>query len=572
MIRRLVWRTAVAAVLCAASLPAALAGNDAPLLSVTLAPAAPDAQGNVPQVDVAITAEAVKVAAGAPLLRLALVSSNVESVANTLTGLQVSDDKGALALTAHDDPETGPQPFRHWVADRAVNGTLTIRYRVPITNALNSRGAAPPFELRTEDGAFSGYGGIFLVLPETDAPYRLALDWKLPAGAAALSSLGSGDVRLDVAGPVSRFAESFFMGGAIHHYPEIFPARGFMSAWQGSPPFDTTELMRWTNTLYGSYEKFFRTTDTPPYAVFLRRNLINAGGGVEVGRSFVGTFDTKTDPQEFKLTLAHEMVHTFAGTLDGAQELDGSWFSEGIAVYYERLLPWRAGLISADAFLSDLNKTAGRYYTDLLNDTPNDQIPARFWAETRVRVLPYDRGSLYFAKVDSEVRKASGGKRSLDDLILAMLARRRQGLPADKAAWVGLVTHELGDAGKTEFDAMLSGALVLPDSDAFGACFRRTTAPLRRYELGFDSKVLIEPKRIVRGLVAGSAAERAGVRNGDAIIKPVPQDGVQADQQATLTLLIRRGDQTLSITYRPRGETVAAYQWQRTSSDRCVPY
>jgi hypothetical protein len=52
----------------------------------------------------------------------------------------------------------------------------------------------------------------------------------------------------------------------------------------------------------------------------------------------------------------------------------------------------------------------------------------------------------------------------------------------------------------------------------------------------------------------------------------VPQDGIQADQHATLTLLIRRGDQTMSITYLPRGETVAAYQWRRISSDRCVPY
>ncbi len=229
MIRGLVWRIAVAAVLCAAVLPAAGAGNDAPLLSLTLASGAPDAQGNVPYVDVALTAEAVKVAAGAPLLRLALVSSNVDSVANTLTDLQASDDKGALGLTAHDDLAAGSQPFRHWVADRDVNGTLAIRYRVPVTNALNSRGAAPPFELRTEDGAFSGYGGIFLVLPETDAPYRLALDLETSVRrAAALSSLGPGNARLDVPGPASRFAESFFMGGAIHHYPQTFPARGFM--------------------------------------------------------------------------------------------------------------------------------------------------------------------------------------------------------------------------------------------------------------------------------------------------------------------------------------------------------
>jgi membrane-associated protease RseP (regulator of RpoE activity) len=67
----------------------------------------------------------------------------------------------------------------------------------------------------------------------------------------------------------------------------------------------------------------------------------------------------------------------------------------------------------------------------------------------------------------------------------------------------------------------------------------------------------------VRGLVAGSAAERAGLRNGDRIVKPVPQDEIQAEQSATLTLLIERGGRTFPITYLPRGETVPAYQWRR---------
>ncbi|HKD23954.1 MAG TPA: hypothetical protein VKB71_18180 [Rhizomicrobium sp.] len=525
----------------------------------------------MPYVDVAISSEDIKAPAHAPLLRLALVSSNVESAANSLQALEARDGKGALRLTTRDDPEGGPEPFRHWIADRDVIGRLTVRYRVPITNALNPRGAAPPFELRTEGGGFSGVGSIFLVLPETASPYRLALDWKLPPGATGISSLGPGNVSLDAPGPVGRLDQAFFMAGTIHHYPDVLPAHGFMAAWQGTPPFDAVSLMQWTGKLYGRYEHFFQTTDSPPYAVFLRRNLINAGGGVEVGRSFVGTFGDKMDVEDFKLTLAHEMVHTFVGSLDGDGELANSWFSEGIAVYYERLLPWRFGSITADAFLSDLNKTAGRYYTDLLNDTPNAEIPAKFWADTRVRVLPYDRGSLYFARLDGEVRRASNGKRSLDDLILAMLARRRHGGSMDQAAWVDLVTHELGEKGRSEFEAMLSGALVLPDSDAFGDCFRRTTAPLRRYELGFDTKVLIEPTRIVRGLVAGSAAERAGVRNGDEIVKPVPQDAIQADQNATLTLLVRREGKTLPFTYLPRGETLKAYQWERTSASGCTP-
>jgi membrane-associated protease RseP (regulator of RpoE activity) len=125
------------------------------------------------------------------------------------------------------------------------------------------------------------------------------------------------------------------------------------------------------------------------------------------------------------------------------------------------------------------------------------------------------------------------------------------------------VRGALGSRGVAQFRAMMSGALIVPPSDAFGRCFARTTVPLRRYQLGFDSQVLMEPTRIVRGLVPDSAAARAGLRNGDRIVKPVPQDAIQADQKATLTLLIERAGRTFPLTYLPRGATVAAYQWRR---------
>jgi C-terminal processing protease CtpA/Prc len=75
--------------------------------------------------------------------------------------------------------------------------------------------------------------------------------------------------------------------------------------------------------------------------------------------------------------------------------------------------------------------------------------------------------------------------------------------------------------------------------------------------------VLIERPRIVRGLIAGSAAESAGVRNGDEITKPVPQDMLQGQQDGILTLEILRGGKPLEISYLPRAETVDAYQWVR---------
>ena len=88
---------------------------------------------------------------------------------------------------------------------------------------------------------------------------------------------------------------------------------------------------------------------------------------------------------------------------------------------------------------------------------------------------------------------------------------------------------------------------------------------LERYELGFEPAVLIEADRIVRGLIPGSAADRAGLRNGDRILKPVPQDAIQGDQQALLTLQVQRVGEEFELSYRPRGETVAAWQWQRVS-------
>jgi len=87
---------------------------------------------------------------------------------------------------------------------------------------------------------------------------------------------------------------------------------------------------------------------------------------------------------------------------------------------------------------------------------------------------------------------------------------------------------------------------------------------LRRYQLGFEPKVLTEPKRIVRELIPDSAAARAGIRNGDEITQPVPQDAIQGDQAGILTLKLLRDGKPLEISYLPRGEAVEAYQWIKT--------
>lgn len=556
---------------------------------VTLAPR-PASTGRmaIATVDVTLRFEGVEAKAGAPVARLPLISSNVDTVATLIVRVVARDARGALRLTYRDvdlasqaarDAEIGG-PSREWVASRKVVGPLTLRYTVPANAVSPPRGPAPPLGFSNDGAATSAAGHVFLLLPPGNAKYRTTVAWDLsalPKGARGVSSYGEGRVTAPVPLDAAELRMAYYMAGRIGVWPGSASTRGFFSAWQGTPPFAAEPLMQWTGALYGRYVALFGEANPPPYGVFLRYNPINAGGGVGLYRSFVTTFGRPggagTDVEELRFTLAHEMFHTFQPYIGNPAGLESSWFGEGLATFYQRALPLRFGLIAPEAFLKDLNFHAGRYYTSAMATVPNSEVPKRFWADTRIRTLPYDRGMLYFAGVDEAMRRASGGKRSLDTLVFAMLALERSGKTTGNADWEAWLARELGDAAVRDFRAFLAGTAPLPDSDAFGPCFRRTTRPMRRYDLGFDSAVLAQPRRIVRGLAPGSAAAAAGLRDGDEIVVPVPQDGIQGHQTEQLKLTVRRAGKTFAVTYLPRGETVQAYQWERVpqiSDDRCA--
>ena len=553
---RAVLAAALALGLTAQSRPA----DPAPRLDLTLRPVA-IASGEVSHVEIAMVLEGIRAEAGAPLVRLPLVVNNVDTVAADLDDVAARDSRGPLRLTAQQDGE-GAGAARAWVPDRATEGAISLHYRVPIGSRTATRGAAPPLELRSEGGGFSGAGSTFLLLPPGATPAMLSVRWNLEnmaEGAFGASSIGPGNAATRAPQPPNRLERSFFMAGRIGHYE----AGPFFAAWQGSPPFDAPALMAWTGRLHTRFVGVFRPPEVSPYGVFLRPNPVNAGGGVGLADSFVATFGPGTDGDDLKLTLAHEMFHTFAPAIGSPAGLESSWFGEGLAVFYARALTLRFGEITPDRFLDSLNSTAARYYTSAMMTAPNSEVPRRFWADTRIRTLPYDRGALYFSVVDDRMRKRWRGRRSLDDLLRAMLERQRTGRTLTNGDWEAVLGAQLGPAAIAEFRAMLAGTPPLPASDAFGPCFRRIQRPLRRYVLGFEPAVLTEPRRIVRGLIPGSGAEQAGLRNGDEILRPVPQDGIQGNQTQMMRLEIRRDGRDFPLSYLPRGETVQTWQWER---------
>ncbi|PHY17569.1 peptidase M61 [Caulobacter sp. BP25] len=540
-----------------------------PSLSVLLKPSRMDEAKGQGSLEVEMRFSELPATAGAPMLSLPIVIANTATVAETLTGLTATDADGEVPLMVRDDPAQGLVWSRHWLAGRATRGPVVVRYTAPVDNTPPKRGSGPPYALRTEGGGVSGVGNTFILLPEEEKVRKISLSWDLralPQGSTATSSFGEGDVALPD-GPADQLASTVFMAGPMKREPAIVSETGFSSAWLGKPPFDPAPLMAWTNRLHGWMSGFFQDKSVPPYRVFLRYNPINAGGGTALTRSFLTTYGADTKGDSLKGTLSHEMVHTWT------ESNAGQWYGEGVAVHYQGLLPFRAGLLSPEEFLEDLNDTARRYYANPLNDTPDQEIAPRFWEDTRIRVLPYDRGGLYFAVLDGRIRRATAGKRSVDDLVLEMNRRYAAGQSTDDAAWIELVVKELGEDGRKLHQAMLAGALMLPESDDFGPCFTRTTAEVRRFELGFEPKSLVGTTKTIRGLIPGSEAAKAGLKDGDVVTYAVAMDGVQGDPAATLTLKVTREGRSFPLTYLPRGETAKVYQWTRkpgTESLKCA--
>jgi predicted metalloprotease with PDZ domain len=517
-------------------------GAEAPLMTVTISPGPMDEHAKAGEVRIVEVIPDLQAAAGEPLFEV------------QGDDLEVSDERGPVRREGEGE---------NYTPARELQGDLTVRYRVKVETTPDN-GGTTPIRPRLDGHGFSALGMTMLAVPDIKRPYRVRLVWDLSGmgpGATAVSSFGDGSV--DVAAmPLSRLGRSIFMAGELHREPQP-PAKGrFSAVWSGDPGFDLRPAMQWTEKLHAWMVDFFRTPNDPAYRVFLRLNgARNPGGGVAFPNSFFATYGPGVTGESLKNILGHEMVHTFT-----AHDL-GKWYDEGNAVYYQVQLPWRAGMVTTETYLRDINLTAARYYTNAEIDSPEEKIIPNFFKDTWLNTLGYDRGALYFAILNGKIRRASHGQRSVDDLLREMVRRDRGGETLTEAAWLDLVRKEIGEEGVALHRKMIAGGVILPESDDYGPCFRRVPAKIRRYELGFTPKTLPDRRAEVTALVAGSEAAKAGLKNGDVMTMPViTTEGAKRDPQRTLTAPVTRDGRTFEVTWLPRtAATIDAWQWERVS-------
>jgi predicted metalloprotease with PDZ domain len=486
-------------------------------------------------------------------------------IADRVTSLVAKDTQGPIDLTVAETDASGGTlggVKRSWKLARPANGELTVTYRVAVSKEMST---GPAYELRSEAKGISGQGQAFLVLPDDTADYKVEISWDgLQPGEQSLTSYPA--PKTDRPLPLSRLRTSFFMAGPLDSTPKDLSSAGPFRAASTADIADPATLLAWTAGAYDKMYRFFGLPTAPNFTVMYRTNMFGSISGVAGPEALVSTIARQTPVEQVHGLQAHEMVHVFITALEDTGST-GGWFTEGTAVHYQRRFPLVAGLATPDEFLRDVNHTMRRYYANVRNMMPMADAIAAFWTDARGRVLPYDRGAIYFADMDAKIRAASNGKRSLDDVIREFLRFRRDGKKATVDAWLDLVARDIGaKQAHADYQALQDGKVFVLPSNAFGPCFKRIDTNLPVFELGFAMKSLTVTPRVIAELDPASPAAKAGVRNGDKIVAPVTLDLQQTDPSRPIVLKIDRDGQALEISFKPEGAKKKGYLWERVNA------
>jgi hypothetical protein len=470
--------------------------------------------------------------------------------ADAIDDVAARDADGAVRLLAEVDEQSPDHLLR---LERAPRGTLTVRYRAL---AGTSR-----FAVRVGKDRLTAVGHAFLLLPRIDGalPARLRFHLgALGAGADAASSFGFG-TDLATTATTEELSHAIYVAGKLWlEQPEKgAPAveRNKNMVIVGSPPFDARTAWTFAMTTLSATDRRFAGPDPgePDRLTFFlapEPGLGRAQDGAYLTRSLGLWFDEGRglDP-EIELTVAHELTHRWLGgtvRLVDADGRDAAWFSEGFTVHFARRILLDAGLVQPRDLLADVRRTLGEA-------APGEEpMPA-----------DYRRGAQIAAYFDAALRRATGGARSLDDVARALVARareeRRVRLPVEALREV--LARDLGPQGAADLDRFLARSAVsieLPE-DAFGPCFKRSAKQVPAFELGFDRSGLHGNAGLVHGLVKGSAAERAGLREGALVLSAtIPREEDALRLNAEVELMIGVGRNKKRIRYRPIGKRFEA--------------
>lgn len=470
----------------------------------------------------------------------------------------------------------GAEP-KTWVVSHPAGSRLELRYDV-VNDSEDAEAGKPMnhrdfYRNRLDDSHFQLFGHAMLLQPEHFLDSRpldacvsfsgLPYNWRFASSYPAQRRAGTASIRTTAS--LQALRSAIYLGGDFRIHRREIAGRPLYVAMRGRWGFEDATFVDATTRVVESHRQFWDDFDFPHFLITLIPNHVERGstGGTALTNSFAmhASGDFAVPGGAFEFLLVHEHLHTWLprrlGTM-GEQEAQRYWFSEGFTNYLTHRLLLRSGVWKLEDYARTLNEELRQYHVSPARDATNARVRAEFWTNDAVQKIPYRRGELFALHLAGRMAAAGASlDATLRSLRLPQSALPREGDSRDDDLAVNrlrtVLRARLGDSALADLQAYIEEGRPMPIGDDFlGPCFSGKWVEKPLFELGFDA-VSFRSRKLA-GLVAGSAAERSGLREGmDLAGWSVFHGNVEKE----VTIQLMEAGKVRDVKYRPVATTPA---------------
>jgi len=474
-----------------------------------------------------------------------------------LTTLEAADARGELELSQKPDGAV-----LRIEAKRAAQGIVTVRYSVALDASVRT-----PFTSVAEATDLRVEGRDVLLLPVGEEALPVALRITVSAGKSEAASSFAVGSEQRFSARTSELRAATFVAGDLGHAQFRAADGDDFSVWAGFTSFDARWVAAETASVRSAVDDYMGALPHERRAavsfLLLPEPREQPGASIRLSvRGLVASVDPRsTWSAPLRLRTAQALTQrTIGGRLwigNRDKAASGFFFSEGFSRAMAQEIVAAIGIFEHADRAAELNTLLQALDLSPLGRASAAELARSADKQEMLRVVTA-RGALVALSIGAALQKETKGKSSLKTFARALLERadKRDTLPFEELSDT-LARLLPKERAENVLRSLSAGGETTVPSDLIGPCYKLVKGNVAPFELGFDVETTPEGLS-VKHMIAGSAAAKAGLRDGDVLRELNYQDG-----RSDLPVITFRVGAATMVTFTPAKKPKPGRYFQR---------